>query len=167
MGKTCSIIIGLALVLGQTAIASAEGLRPSAMRRVTWYLKAGLQPCRHIWFEEYGVQRLPVLPQGHQELGAVRPWRRLSVQFYFRFDVTGEYRGTFGLLRPGTAFRAATARSTATSSILILEDSIPAPTNTRLISRAGSAFPTAMSTSAHGGHHALCRRRFAGRGGSG
>ncbi len=107
MGQTRSIIIGLAVLLGQTAIASAEGLDlpppPPIVEPVCAtcsgpiYLKgfvgAANPSVGNLWFEEMEFNDFQVFHKDIKNsalfgLGIGYQWNT-----WLRFDLTGEYRG--------------------------------------------------------------------------
>jgi opacity protein-like surface antigen len=107
MGQTRSIIIGLALVLGQTAIASAEGLDlppPPVMVEPVCatcsgpiYLKGFIGAANpnvgNIWFEEMQFNDFEFFHQDIKNSALFGVGVGYQFNTWLRFDVTGEYRG--------------------------------------------------------------------------
>ena len=107
MGQTRSIIIGLALVLGQTAIASAEGLDlppPPVMVEPVCatcagpiYLKGFIGAANpnvgNIWFEEMEFNDFEFFHMDIKNSALFGLGVGYQLNSWFRFDVTGEYRG--------------------------------------------------------------------------
>jgi opacity protein-like surface antigen len=104
MGKTRSIIVGLALVLGQAVAAHAADLgyatplpEPCAGCGGPWYLKGFIGAANpnvgDIWAEEYQFNDFQVF---HKDIKST-PLYGIGIGYdtghYFRFDITGEYRG--------------------------------------------------------------------------
>ena len=106
MGHTRSIVIGLALVLGQTAWAHAADLglppieplpAPAPCCGGPWYLKGFLGAATpnvgSIFTEDFRTNDFTVL---HEDIKS-SPFGGLGIGYdtghYFRFDITGEYRG--------------------------------------------------------------------------
>ncbi len=150
MGQTRSIIIGLALVLGQTAAAYAADLglpepEPCVGCSGPWYVKGFVGAANpHVGGIDYEL----ITPDFVTYDKDIKSTPLFGLGFgydtghYFRFDLTGEYRGDAafffhdkypGVDGPSTSVRAL------------------APTNTRPTSRAGSASSTPISISAPGG----------------
>jgi opacity protein-like surface antigen len=106
MGKTRSIIVGLALVLGQTVAAHAADLgllpppplpEPCVGCSGPWYFKGYIGAANpvvgDIWAEEYEFNDFTV---HHKDIKST-PLYGIGFGYdtghYFRFDITGEYRG--------------------------------------------------------------------------
>jgi opacity protein-like surface antigen len=105
MGKTRAIIIGLALVLGQTVAAHAADLgldlppppAPCVGCGGPWYLKGYIGMATpdvgDIFAEEYKFNDFTIY---HKDIKST-PLFGMGVGYdtghYFRFDITGEYRG--------------------------------------------------------------------------
>jgi len=105
MGQTRSIIIGLALVLGQTAGAAAAdlGLPPPEPEPCVgcvgpWYLKGFVGMANpdvgDIFAEEFQFNDFTVY---HKDIKSTPLWGLgfgYDTGHWFRFDITGEYRGS-------------------------------------------------------------------------
>jgi opacity protein-like surface antigen len=104
MGQTRSIIIGLALVLGQTAAAYAAdlGLPPPEPECVgcagPWYLKGFVGMANPdvggIFAEEFRTGDFTVFDKDIKSSPLFGLGIGYDTGHYFRFDVTGEYRGS-------------------------------------------------------------------------
>ncbi len=159
MGQIRSIIIGLALVMGQTAGAAAAdlGLPPPPPLEVApcvgcagpWYIRGfvgGANPhVDDISSELFQFNDFQVFHKDIKSSPLVGGGVGYEFNRWLRFDVTGEYRGDatfFGQDKyPGSdGFNRADDDPAAIS--------IPARTNTPPTSRAGLASPTPMSISA-------------------
>jgi len=107
MGQTRSIIIGLALVLGQTAAAYAADLglppppepEPCIGCAGPWYLKGFVGMANpevgDIFAEEFLLNDTFVVH--HKDIKSTPLWGLgfgYDTGHYFRFDITGEYRGS-------------------------------------------------------------------------
>jgi len=107
MGQTRSIIIGLALVLGQTAAAYAADLglppppepEPCVGCAGPWYLKGFVGMANpevgDIFAEEFLLNDTFVVH--HKDIKSTPLWGLgfgYDTGHYFRFDITGEYRGS-------------------------------------------------------------------------
>ena len=107
MGQTRSIIIGLALVLGQTAVAYAADLglpppppEPCVGCAGPWYLKGFVGAANPDVDDIFAEELLTVQRLRHLTTRTSRARRYSGLGFgydtghYFRFDITGEYRGS-------------------------------------------------------------------------
>ncbi len=158
MGQTRALIVGLALVLGQTAASYAADLgvplpEPECVGCAgPWYLKGFVGSANP---NVGGIDYELITPDFVTYDKEIKSTPLFGLGFgydtghYFRFDLTGEYRGdalfVFHDKYPGLV-----------TQIALL---VAAPTSTRPTSRAGSASPTPISTRHVALHHALCRRR--------
>lgn len=108
MGQTRSILFGLALVLGQTAVAHAAdlGLPPPPMEIIEpvcttcggpWYLKGFIGAANptvgSIETEAFAFNDFTVFHEDIKSSTLFGVGLGYDTGHYFRFDVTGEYRG--------------------------------------------------------------------------
>jgi opacity protein-like surface antigen len=105
MGQTRSIIIGLALVLGQTAVAYAADLglppppppEPCVGCAGPWYLKGFIGAANPdvdgIFAEEYEFNDFTIYHKDIKSSPLFGMGFGYDTGHYFRFDITGEYRG--------------------------------------------------------------------------
>jgi opacity protein-like surface antigen len=104
MGKTRSIIVGLALILGQTVAAQAADLgyttplpEPCVGCGGPWYLKGFIGAANpnvgDIWSEEYQFNDFTVYHEDIKSTPLYGIGFGYDTGHYFRFDITGEYRG--------------------------------------------------------------------------
>ena len=108
MGQTRSILFGLALVMGQTAVAQAAdlGLPPPPMEIIEpvcttcggpWYLKGFIGAANptvgSIETEAFAFNDFTVFHEDIKSSTLFGLGFGYDTGHYFRFDVTGEYRG--------------------------------------------------------------------------
>jgi len=105
MGQTRSLVIGLALVLGQTAMAYAADLglppppppEPCVGCSGPWYLKGFIGAANpnvgDIWAEEYEFNDFTIYHKDMKSTPLFGVGLGYDTGHYFRFDITGEYRG--------------------------------------------------------------------------